>query len=54
MLPLLKSAMASAPLDFGDVWAAALRYCVHSLPHSSETGFERLLALIGEGPPPGD
>lgn len=46
--PLLTGALNAAPLDFGDVWAAALRYCVHCLSKTSKAGFNQLLDLLGD------
>lgn len=53
MRPLLTGALAAAPLEFGDLWAWALRYGVYSLAEAEDPNLGLLLEVISQPLPEG-
>ena len=54
MKSLLEEALASFPLDFGDVWGVALRYALNNLSTRSAIGFEAILKIASRPVSAGD
>lgn len=54
MRPLLRDALQAAPLDYGEVWACALRYSVRSLASRSAHAVKEILDLVAEPLPAGN
>lgn len=51
--PLLVGALAAAPLEFGDLWAWAVRYAVYSLAEAHDPSLGLLLEVISQPLPEG-
>ncbi len=51
--PLLLGALAAAPLEFGDLWACALRYGVYALAEAKDPSLGLLLDVISHPLPEG-
>jgi hypothetical protein len=51
--PLLVGALAAAPLEFGDLWAWAVRYVVYSLAVAHDPSLGLLLEVVSQPLPEG-
>ncbi|BDA49513.1 probable proteasome activator complex subunit 4 [Coccomyxa sp. Obi] len=51
--PLLMGALAAAPLEFGDLWAWAVRYGVYSLAEAEDPSLGLLLEVVSQPLPEG-
>ena len=49
-----QSALAAAPLDQAEAWAAAVRFVVNALAYFSPEGMQAVLQVIIQQPPAGE
>ena len=48
-----QAALAAAPLDLAEAWAAAVRFAVNALAYNSPQGMDAVLQIIIQQPPQG-
>ena len=48
-----QAALAAAPLDLAEAWAAAVRFAVNALAYSNPAGMDAVLQVIIQQPPQG-
>lgn len=48
-----QAALAAAPLDLAEAWAAAVRFAVNALAYSNPAGMDDVLQVIIQQPPQG-
>ena len=48
-----QAALAAAPLDLAEAWAAAVRFAVNTLAFTNPNGMDAVLQVIIQQPPPG-